>query len=388
MRVPYRVIVWATGAIGRGCLTELLRRHEFNVVGVFSYNPDKAGKDVGELIDHAPTGVKITINKDEIFAMEADAVVWCGVLPVDPRGEEAMNADVVRLLESGKNVVSPSAFHFPPAHGEEYHKRLEDACHKGRSCLHGTGENPGFWMERMALTLTGMCTEVESITLDEYADCGTSGTATEIYNAIGFGVPEAQALASNPLAEFWKTYYYIESMNITSLSLWGHRIDRFEHKPQYHLAEREFVLDRKKGDRVDLRVAKGDVKAMTHNFNGYIDNQLRLTIRCNWFMTPAFTPFDREDSTWDIEIEAKPISIKCTTHALASIKHNLEFRAGDKTSPTWWATIIPAIQAIPMICAHEPGIVYPTIFTNAVPDMRTLATRRSVIGNAGDAAAR
>lgn len=380
MRKPYRVIVWGLGAIGGGAVTALLRRPEFEVVAVVGYNPAKNGVDVGTLLGREPIGIKLTTDKEAVFAMEADVVLWCGVLPVDPAAAEAMNADVVRLLEAGKNVISPSAFHFPPAHGEAYQKRFEDACRKGNSSLHGTGENPGFWMERLALTLTGLCTEVESITLDEYADCGTSGTATEIYNAIGFGVPESQALASNPLAEFWKTYYYIESMNITSLSLWGRRIDRFEHKPFYHLAENEFILDKKKGDRVDLHVPKGYVKAMTHHFHGYIDDRLRLTIRCNWFMTPAFTPFDREDSTWDIEIEAKPISIKCTTHALASIKDNLVFRPGDKTSPTWWATIIPAIQAIPMVCAHEPGIVYPTIFANAVPDMRTLATRKSVIG--------
>src|SRR5690606_27182295 len=141
----------------------------------------------------------------------------------------------------------------------------------------------GFWMERFALTLTGLCNTVESITLDEYVDCGTSGTATEIYNAIGFGVPEEQALASSPLAEFWKSYYYIESMNIVSLSLWGRRLDRFEHKPFYHLAEKEFILDRKKGDRIDMHVPRGYVKAITHHFHGYIDDRVRLTIRCNWF---------------------------------------------------------------------------------------------------------
>ncbi|MET0657074.1 MAG: hypothetical protein ABW110_02815 [Steroidobacteraceae bacterium] len=380
MSKPLKVIVWGLGAIGGGAVSELLRRPEFEIVAVVGYNPAKNGVDVGVLLGRKPIGIKLTTDKEAVLAMQADVVLWCGVLPVDPAAAEAMNADVIRLLESGKNVVSPSAFHFPPAHGEAYLKRFEDACRKGKSSLHGTGENPGFWMERFALTLTGLCSEVESITLDEYADCGTSGTATEIYNAIGFGVSEQQALASSPLVEFWKTYYYIESMNIASLSLWGRRLDRFEHKPFYYLAEKEFVLDRKKGDRIDMHVPQGYVKAMTHHFHGYIDDTVRLTIRCNWFLTPSFTPFDKEDSTWDIEIEAKPISIKCTTHALASIKDNLEFRPGDKTSPTWWATIIPAIQAIPMVCAHEPGIVYPTVFANAVPDLRTLATRKSVVG--------
>ena len=373
-----KVIVWGLGAIGGGAVTELLRRPEFELVGVVGYNPAKNGRDVGELLGRDPIGLKLTTDKESVFAMEADCVLWCGNLPLGAIAD-AMDADVIRLLESGKNVVSIASYHFPPAHGEEFRKRLEDACWKGGSSLHGTGENPGFWMERLALTLTGLCTEVDTITLDEYSDCGTSGTQKEIYNAIGFGVSEQQARTSSPLAEFWKTFYYIESMNIASLSLWGRRLDRFEHKPFYHLAEKEFILERTKGDRIDMHVPKGYVKAMTHHFHGYLDDEIRLTIRCNWFLTPAFTPFDREDSTWEIEIEAKPISIKSTIRALAAIKDNTEFRPGDKTSPTWWATIIPAIQAIPMVCAAEPGFVFPTIFTNAVPDLRTLATRTSVI---------
>lgn len=374
-----KVIVWGLGAIGGGAVTELLRRPEYELVGVVGYNPEKNGVDVGVLLGRDPIGLALTTDKEAAFAMDADAVLWCGALPLGSTAA-AMDADVIRLLKSGKNVISPSGYHFPPAHGEDHRRKLEEACLEGGVSLHGTGENPGFWLERLALTLTGLCTEVDTITLDEYSDCGTSGTQTEIYNAIGFGVTEEQARSSSPLAEFWKTFYYVESMNIASLSLWGRPIERFEHTPYYHLADDEFILDRKKGDRIDMHVPKGYVKAMTHHFHGYLDGRVRLTIRCNWFLTPAFNPFGRDDSTWDIEIEASPISLKTSVHALASIKDNAEFREGDKTSPTWWATVIPAIQAIPMVCAAPPGFVYPTIFTNAVPDMRTLATRTSVIG--------
>lgn len=64
-------------------------------------------------------------------------------------------------------------------------KNFEDACRKGNSSLHGTGENPGFWFEQVALTLTGVCNDVENIQLDGYCDLGiTTGSQKIMRNDI------------------------------------------------------------------------------------------------------------------------------------------------------------------------------------------------------------
>jgi hypothetical protein len=77
---PYRVVVWGPGGVGRACLRELLRLPEFVIVGVLAFSPEKNGKDVGELIDHDPIGVRVTTDKEAIFALDTDAVLYCGML--------------------------------------------------------------------------------------------------------------------------------------------------------------------------------------------------------------------------------------------------------------------------------------------------------------------
>lgn len=382
MKKPYRVIVWGPGAMGCGCLRELIRRPEFKVVGVLAYNPDKAGKDVGDLIGHAPIGVKVTTDQKAILAMKADCVIWTGAMPTSLGKAEEMEASMLALLASGKNVVTPVAYHYAysPSHAPAYLKRVLAACKKGKSSIHGTGENPGFWFERVALTLTGVCNDVEYIKLDEYADCsGMNGQ--DVMHAIGFGVPPEQAKGfASVLSQIWQRYHFAETLNFVSKSLYGRHLDRIDFEPQYHIAEKTYTFSKKKGDPLDFVIKKGQVRAMTYHFRGYLDGKFRLEDSVNWFLTPRGSPFKGKlDSQWDFEIEGKPTSVKCTVKAMASVKDHLEFWPGDPTSPTWYATIVPMIQAIPLVCAAEPGVVHASAFASTVPDLRTLATRKSLV---------
>src|SRR6516225_3425476 len=99
--MPYKVIVWATGVLGSLSLKLVIEDPRFELVGVYVYNPDKEGKDAGELVGMPATGVLATRDRDAIIAMDADCVVHT---PLAPSMEELDN-DVVDLLSSGKNVV-------------------------------------------------------------------------------------------------------------------------------------------------------------------------------------------------------------------------------------------------------------------------------------------
>src|SRR5271156_5740749 len=126
---PYRVIVWGPGGVGRACLRQLIDRKDCEIVGVLAYTAAKNGKDVGELIGHAPIGVRVTTNKEDVFRLNADAVLYSGMLPFDV---PSMESDIIRLLESGKNVISAVAFHFAHNHGAAYVEKFEAACRKGK----------------------------------------------------------------------------------------------------------------------------------------------------------------------------------------------------------------------------------------------------------------
>ncbi|MEQ8835247.1 MAG: hypothetical protein RID07_00410 [Lacipirellulaceae bacterium] len=381
MRNSYKVIVWGPGAVGSACLRELYKRPEFEIVGVLAYSESKNGMDIGRIAGaDSNLGVKVTTDKEAIIALDADCVIWSGTLPwADVRAE--MDEYVVRLLESGKNVITPVAYHYPELHGADYMQRLDGACKKGNSSLHGTGENPGFWLERVGVTLTGLCNHVEFMQLDEYLDLAMTGS--DLLPSMGFGMPEAMAAEfaeKGPLATMFQNLFYIESMNLVSRSIYGCPIDDFEYKYRHFLAESAFELSKANGDPVDVSIPESTVYAQSYSLTGYIAGEPRFGISLNWFLLPEHSPFEgKEDSTWDIVIEGTPTSVRSTFKAMASVKRNLDFLPGDSTSPSWYATAMPCIQAIPVVCAHDPGIVYPSVFAQCVDDYRILESRKSIV---------
>ena len=380
MREPYKVIVAGTGGVGQAVLLELLRRPEFKLVGVMGFSKRKDGRDVGEILGQKPLGIKVSIDKEAMVDLEADCVIWCGYFPM-PHLEEATNALVIKFLESGKNVISPTCFHFPPVHGDAYVKKFEDACKKGNSSLHGGGENPGFLFERVAMTLTGLCNEVEFIKVDEYCNLPRTTGSEKMWNAAGYGLPEDEARNLTAFHATWEKYYFNETLNFASMSIYGKMLDEFKMSSTYFSTDEPFELSEANGDPFDMKFPKGSVIGQSHRFDGYIDGQLKLSAVASGYMSEDHSPFEgKPDSSWDIEIEGKPISVKCNVAVQASFRDNLFFRPGDTTSPLYHATAVPILQSIPVVCGHEPGIVYPSVFASCAPDLRLLETRKSLVG--------
>ena len=380
MREPYKVIVAGTGGVGQAVLLELLRRPELELVGVMGFSQRKDGRDVGELLGQEPLGLKVTTDKQAMVDLPADCVVWCGYFPM-PHLEEATDELVIKFLESGKNVISPTCYHYPPAQGYAYVKKFEDACRKGMSCLHGAGENPGFWFERLAMTLTGLCNEIESIKVDEYCNLALTTGDEKMWNAAGFGIPEDDAKKLTGLHSTWEKYYFHETLNFAGMSIYGKMLDEFKMSTTYYTTDVAFALSEADGDPFAMAFPKDSVKGLSHRFDGYIDGELRLTATANSYLSAEHSPFEgKEDSSWDIAIEGKPTSVKCNVALQASFRDNLIFTPGDTTSPLYYATAVPIIQSIPVVCGHEPGIVYPSVFASCAPDLRLLESRKSLVG--------
>ncbi|MEV0542923.1 hypothetical protein [Nocardia salmonicida] len=110
MTRPYRLIIWGPGDMGGRALRTALESPDFEVVGVKVFSPHKHGKDIGELVGLAPVGITATTSKAEILALKADCVVHT---PTTPSLVQGADADVLDLLESGKNLVSAASYHNP-----------------------------------------------------------------------------------------------------------------------------------------------------------------------------------------------------------------------------------------------------------------------------------
>ena len=181
-----KVIQWATGMVGQEAIKGVLAHPDLELVGAWVHSPAKAGKDVGELCGVPPIGVTATGDLDEICAMDADCVVYAPLL--------ASTRTVCRLLESGKNVVTPVGWIYPTESPKL--ALIEDACRRGSSTLHGTGINPGGITERFPLMVSAMCRDIRHVRVEEFSDIRNYPTESMVREVMLFGTPPEQAVHS------------------------------------------------------------------------------------------------------------------------------------------------------------------------------------------------
>ena len=111
--MTYRVVQWSTGNVGRHSLVGIDVHPELELVGVFVSNPDKVGRDAGDLAGLGRTlGVAATNDTEALLALKPDCIVHTGM--ADDRLFDAV-ADLEGFLRAGCNVVSssPVMFQYP-----------------------------------------------------------------------------------------------------------------------------------------------------------------------------------------------------------------------------------------------------------------------------------
>lgn len=360
---PLRAIVWGSGNIGGGVLREIARLPEFELAGVLGFSPAKVGRDAGELIGGAPTGIIVTDDKDALVALDAD-VVFHAPMTGAP---DVLDADVLRLLESGKNVVSATSYHYPPLKGPDYVAKLEAACHRGGASLHGTGIHPNFFIERLGLTLTGICTRIKHLKFWEIVN-NSDAADSPLRRSLGYGLLPEEFAPGNQAYENTKRYYE-ESLNLSAIMLFGRQLERIEYRPQPIAALRDLELPHRS-------CRKGTIAEFRHSLTGFLDGEPRLTIEEGWHLGQYNSnPYPEASSAnyYKIEIEGEPCSVAMELNYCASLEQGTERWPGDPTQPPYYATAVTMLQAAPIVCAAPPGIVYPKVWAHYASDLRRLA---------------
>ena len=306
MQREYKVIQWGAGYTGKFSLQYILGTPQLKLVGVKCFTADKEGVDAGIIADVAPVGVTATRDTKTLLALEADCVIY---MPRDALADPSVPgspsaawvADLVALLESGKNVVSSLA---PPGHwghlmhGESFRKRLQDACIKGKSTLFFTGFDPGFTTDALAFCLSSVVGRITQIRTWEILDYSTY-PVPEIMHTMGFGMrPETlSATAANITLMTWGSALHVLG------DAFGVRIDDITVEPDIYLAPQAYVTTG--GTRIDA----GTIAALRFAVVGHVRGKRRFVInhvtRMGQDVAPEWPRLGR-DGGYRIEIDAFP----------------------------------------------------------------------------------
>ena len=55
-----RVVQWTSGRVARECVRAIHAHPDLELVGLYAYSAQKAGRDIGELVGMDPTGLTAT----------------------------------------------------------------------------------------------------------------------------------------------------------------------------------------------------------------------------------------------------------------------------------------------------------------------------------------
>ena len=176
----YSVVQWATGNIGSHSLRAVIEHPDLDLVGLYVYSEDKAGRDAGELCGTAPTGVVATRDVGEILTLQPDCVLYMA---------DRVDIDVLcQLLEVRcQRGVDAERVPQPGPARSRTRQRLEAACTRGGASLHSTGSSPGFITEALPLVLTSLQRRLDHLLIEEFADMSSRDSPELIFDLMGFG---------------------------------------------------------------------------------------------------------------------------------------------------------------------------------------------------------
>jgi hypothetical protein len=332
--MTYRVIQWATGGVGQAAIQGVLAHPDLELVGAWVHSAEKHGRDVGELVGGAPIGVLATSVIDEILAMDADCVIYA---PMIPSADE-----VAALLRSGKNVVSPVGWFYPPEHEAA---PLREACAAGGVTLHGTGINPGGITEALPLIFSALSSAVTFVRGEEFSDIRSYAAPDVVRWIMRFGDTPEQAMTS-PMLKLLSGGF-IQSVRMCLDSL-GCRDAEIVTSQQVAVATAP--IDSPIGP-----IEPGLVAGQRFQWDAVIGGHTIVRVAVNWLMgeenlDPPWTLGDAGER-FELEVRGDP-------NAFVTIKgwQPETVAEGLQRNPGIVATAMHCVNSVPYVCDAEPGI--------------------------------
>lgn len=156
-----KAVLYGVGAVGSLIAKALLEKEGLKIVGAVDTAKDKAGKDLGEVLGlNTKLGVMVYSDVEKLFsATKADIATHATSSYLKDTYPQ-----IASLIKHGVNVISTCEELSHPYYSEpKLAKELDALAKKHDVTVLGTGINPGFLMDTLAITLTAVCQKIEKI---------------------------------------------------------------------------------------------------------------------------------------------------------------------------------------------------------------------------------
>lgn len=316
-----RTLHIGVGHMGAEIVRVATERTNLEIVGAVDVDPHKVGSDLGQVVDlGCSLGIRVSESIEEALAgAEADIAV----LTTGSRIPQ-VHDQLLQLVTRGLHVISTcEELAFPWLRHPEQAQELERAALVHGVTVLGTGVNPGFIMDRLPATLTGVCQRVCSISIVRVLDSAKRRPPLQRKTGAGLSVSEFEARVKA------KTIRHVglpESLALVAKAL-GWALDDVEENIEPVVAQRPIASE-------SIRVAPGQVAGLHQTARGAVAG--REVISLDLWMA-----LDMENPRDEVHIEGIPpmhVVIPGGTH-------------GDR------ATVAMVVNSISSVVAARPGVL-------------------------------
>jgi len=160
--------MYGLGPIGAAVARQIVSRKGFQIVGAVDIDRAKIGLDLGDVIG-LDKKLKVRVTNDVAGAIKGgkpDVAVLCTSSSL-----KQIMPQIEGVLKKKVAIVSTTEeLSYPVGKNRALAKKIDALAKKARVAVVGTGVNPGFAMDALPITLTGICERVDSIRVDRIQD--------------------------------------------------------------------------------------------------------------------------------------------------------------------------------------------------------------------------
>jgi 4-hydroxy-tetrahydrodipicolinate reductase len=166
--MPVRVLHVGLGPIGAGIVRQVAGRRGLTIVGAVDIDAAKAGHDLGDVVGLGRK-LRVKVEPDLRAALETsapDVVLLCTSSAL-----KTVAPQIETILKAKKAIVSTTEeLAYPWYNQRRLASAIDTAARRAKVAVLGTGVNPGFVMDALPITLTGVCERVDRITIARIQD--------------------------------------------------------------------------------------------------------------------------------------------------------------------------------------------------------------------------
>jgi 4-hydroxy-tetrahydrodipicolinate reductase len=327
-----RVLSFGLGPIGAATARLALTKKTIQLVGAVDIDAAKKGKDLGAVLGLAPTGVIVSGDAEAAFAeLRPDSILHCtsSFLPVVKEQLLVAARHGIDVVSSTEELLVPDLQH------PDIAREIDEAAKKGGATILGTGVNPGYAMDTLAVFATAACRSVEMIECWRVVDAGKR--RLPLQKKVGAGMSADEFRKEVATGRFGHIGLR-ESIALVGRAC-GWKLDTITQSVESVIAERDEKTE-------FLNVKKGQVAGIWNHGIGKEGGRVRVEMDLKMFVG-AKDPFD---------------AVKVTGHP----PMHLRVEGG---TPGDLATAAMLVNMLPRVAAARPGLL--TMLDLPVPGIAT-----------------